>query len=84
MDTPFSKTLAGAASLEGPETPNSVDSTVSLLLLGATWALAAGHRLRELSATPRDFLHTCRISGHCMTVCPGASSGQRHSNWQHA
>ena len=45
MDTPFSKTLAGAASLEGPETPNSIDSTVSLHLLGATRALPADHRL---------------------------------------
>ena len=69
MNTPFSETLAGAASLEGPETPNSVDSTVSLLLLGAIWALAADHRLRELFATPHDFLYSCNISGHCMTVC---------------
>ena len=28
MDTPFSKTLAMAGSLEGPETPISTDSTV--------------------------------------------------------
>ena len=62
MDTPFSKTLAGAASLEGPETPNSVDSTVSLLLLGATWALAAGHRLRELG------LHDCNATTQLQTA----------------
>ena len=31
LETPFSKTLAMAGSLEGPETPNSVDSTVRCL-----------------------------------------------------